>query len=1538
MELADRLAKLSPEKRALLDKRLKERAEPPAGAEPVAIIGMACRFPGAPNPEAFWQLVERGGDAIGEVPASRWDANAVYDSDTSRAGTTNSRYGGFVDGIDQFDASFFGIAPREAARMDPQQRLFLEVAWEALEDAGQDVEALSGSDTGVFVGLHSHANDYFWFDLPNLERMDAYTGPGTSHNMVAGRLSYLFDFQGPAMVIDTACSSSLVAIHVASQSLRNRECSLALAGGVNLVLSPVFTIALSRLGMLSPDGHCRTFDAGANGFVRSEGCGVIALKRLADARAAGDRVLAVIGGSAVNQDGRTNGITAPSSPSQQRVITRALAHAGVDAAQIGYIEAHGTGTELGDPIEVEALSAVVGTPAKGAPCFLGSAKANVGHLEGAAGVAGVIKAVLALQHRTIPPLALFRTLNPHISLAGTRLSIPVAAEPWNADRRIAGVSSFGWSGTNAHMVIEEAPAELPPQAAAMPAVVLPISARSDAAARELAGAYAALLTSRPEDVPRVCAAAAVRRTHHDFRVAVAGASARDLSAALADYAAGKPAWNLAVDRAVAGRKAPVVFVFSGQGPQWPGMGQQLLAENAAFRGVIEQVSALLEPLAGWSLLSELAAEPARSRLQDTAVAQPALFALQVGLAAAFKAFGIEPAAVVGHSIGEVAASHVSGALSLAEAVRVVFHRGRIMQQATGHGRMVAVELPQAEVEAAIGRDAALVSVASVNAPLSCVLSGEPSAVEAIIGRLESAGVICRPLPVNYAFHSVQMEGPSAELQATLGAVARSETHIPLISTVTGDVLTGSALDAEYWGRNVRSTVRFARAISTLQARGHHLFLELAPHPVLASSIRACGRRDSAATAVASLQRGKHEPTALMAAIGALYVKGHPLNWRRVYESAAPLPLPRYPFQRARYWLPGSGPVAAAPRVDRGSIETAVPAARTPAYTEQWVPAGSDAAPVTVSRGTWVIVGDRSGFSAALANRMRAVDGPCLVIEPDQPLSDSVLQSAAPLAGIVCTSMLDATAAAGDGSERLLATLRRDGGRVLEVVQRAVAGGTAVPVLYLLTRHAQAAADPARQPLQATVWGLSRIVALEHPELRCVCVDIDTDTSAEAVLGELKNDGGELEIALRGGRRLVRRLARAEVASRELRVDADATYLVTGGLGSLGLAVAERLVDRGARHLVLVGRRAPAGPSVSRIAALEARGVRAVVQAADVAARADVDRVVAGIADSMPALKGVVHAAGVLDDGVIVQQRWDRFEQVMRPKVAGTWNLHEATRHLPLDFFVMFSAAATSLGSPGQANYAAANAFMDALARVRRAAQLPALSINWGPWADGGMADTVSADTQRRWRERGMRFMSPGDALGFMERLISGDECHVTVADMDWERVARAQVALPPALRLLVGDAPRMAASAQVDLVRVLGDTAPVRRLAVLTDHVHQQSLGVLGLPGSYPLDAHQGLRDVGLDSLMAVELRNRLQASIRQPLPTTLAFDCPTVAALTRHLASVLRLDLGDTTDGGGSVESADADAAAVRDLSDQEALAALNAEFAAFNAARERA
>ena len=924
-DLSRRLEGLSPEKRALLEQRLgrSPRTGHPLGAEPVAIIGMGCRFPGGANsPEAFWRLLTEGRDAIRRVPADRWDADAVVDPSVTSGSEAGTRWGGFLDRVDEFDPGFFGIAPREASQMDPQQRLLLEVAWEALEEAGQTGEGLAGSATGVFVGIHSQSSDYYWLQVGDRSTIDTYTASGGAHSIMANRLSYLLDLRGPSVALDTACSSSLVALHLACQSLRTGDCDMALAGGVNLILSPETGLTYAKMQMLAPDGRCKTFDASADGFVRGEGCGLVVLRRLADALRDGDPILAVIRGTAVNQDGATNGLTAPNGLAQQAVVRRALASGGVDPEAVGYVETHGTGTTLGDPIEVEALTAVLGRPRPdGRPCVLGAVKANIGHLEAAAGVAGLIKTVLCLRHEAIPPQPHFRTINPHIELAGTSFAIPTVVTPWRkaGGPRIAGVSSFGFGGTNAHLVVEEAPTTSPVREGARGAVagplpdgpmLLPISARSADALRALAKAYQERLGSGEWDAPEafrdLCYTAGVRRSHHDHRLAVAARDARDCAARLRSFLAGEASPQVPHGRVETERRAGPVFVFSGQGPQWPGMGRELLACEPIFRAVIERCDALVQAAAGWSLLREFQAPEAASRLAETEVAQPALFALQVGLAAMWRAWGMAPSAVVGHSLGEIAAAHVAGALSLEEAVRVVVHRGRIMQQATGRGKMAAVDLSPEEAARAIAGYRDRLAVGAVNAPTSTVLSGDATALDAVVADLAGRGVRCQPLPVNYAFHSHQMEPLAAELVRVLGNVAVQPTTVPMISTVTGRALEAGEGDAAYWGRNVRQPVLFAAAVAECLAREQDGFLEIGPHPVLSGAITAClAAHGRTGVVTASLRRKQPERVAMLSALGTLYTHGFPVDWRKQHPAGGRcVQLPAYPWQRRSYWIGG----------------------------------------------------------------------------------------------------------------------------------------------------------------------------------------------------------------------------------------------------------------------------------------------------------------------------------------------------------------------------------------------------------------------------------------------------------------------------------------------------------------------------------------------------------------------------------------------------------------------------------------------------------
>jgi acyl transferase domain-containing protein/surfactin synthase thioesterase subunit/acyl carrier protein len=883
--------------------------------ERIAMIGVGCRFPGAESPDEFWQMLQDGVDAVTEVPGDRWDVDAFYDPQSGKPGKMNTRWGGFLRQIDRFDSQFFGIAPREAVYMDPQQRLLLEVAWEALEHAGQVPEELARSQTGVFIGISSNDYQQVLKGNGNTSDINAYLGTGNAFSIAANRLSYFFDFRGPSLAIDTACSSSLVAIHLACQSLRSGESDLALAGGVNLLLRPEVTMIFSQAHMMAPDGRCKTFDARANGYVRAEGCGAIVLKRLTDAIRDGDRILATIRGSATNQDGRSNGITAPNGPAQEAVLRRALAAANVAPADISYVELHGTGTSLGDPIEAEALGHVLAQDRTlEHRCAVGSVKTNIGHLEAAAGIAGIIKVALALQHRQIPASLHFQTPNPYIPLDKLPLKVQTALEPWLGESRLAGVSSFGFGGTNAHVVLEAAP---DPLAAPHPhpdqtCSLLPLSAKTSEALQSLAQSYQTFLAqAEPEKIPALrdlCYGASVQRSHHDHRLSLVFRDLPELRLHLDKFSRGELPERAAAGQRKGNRKAKLAFVFPGQGPQWWAMGRELWQQEPVFCEVLKQCDDLLCSYVRWSLVEELLAAEDQSRLNETDIAQPALFALQIALVALWRSWGIEPTAVVGHSLGEVSAAHVAGVLSLAEAIQVVYHRSRLMQQGTGHGKMAAVELSPSEATSWIAPYGERLAIAAINSPTSVVLSGETTALEEVLTLLQQRNIFVKLLPVNYAFHSSQMEPFQSELVEVLQDLAPQPNAIRLLSTVTGQSIQGDALDGNHWGRNIREPVRFAEAIAQLIAEKYTLFLEISPHPILAGYISQCLRdSEQEGTVLPSLRRQTEERGTMLSSLGALYTRGYPVDWRKCYpQGGRCVTLPTYPWQRSRYWVDGIG--------------------------------------------------------------------------------------------------------------------------------------------------------------------------------------------------------------------------------------------------------------------------------------------------------------------------------------------------------------------------------------------------------------------------------------------------------------------------------------------------------------------------------------------------------------------------------------------------------------------------------------------------------
>jgi acyl transferase domain-containing protein/SAM-dependent methyltransferase/acyl carrier protein len=912
---------ISAVKRALIEIRQLRarlaRAEA-TQTEPIAIVGMGLRFPGgARDAESFARLLWTGTDAIDNIPAERWSTDELYSDDPDAPGKMTTRFGAFLDQVDQFDADFFGISPREAASMDPQQRLILETGWEALENAGHAPATLAGSKTGVYFGICN--SDYGRALLAQPDRIDTYVSTGNAYSIAAGRLSYFLGLHGPSIAVDTACSSSLVALHLACQGLRVGDCDLALAGGSNLILAPEMNIIFSKARMMAPDGRCKTFDMAADGYVRGEGCGMLVLRRLSDAVADGDHVLAVVRGSAVNQDGRSGGLTAPNGPAQEAVIRAALAAANVPPALIGYVEAHGTGTALGDPIEVGALGAVFG-PGRDTQrkLAIGSVKTNIGHLEAAGGVAGVIKVILGMQRGEIPPHLHLQAGNPHIDWAALPITVPVETTPWLPidGRRLAGVSSFGFSGCNAHIVLEEAPARVRPTSpeSDRPLHVLALSARDRTSLAELVRRYDTAL-SEDLAVADACYTANVGRSHFAERLAVVGADSAGLRRRLAAFARDEDTTTVATrsrDRAVCPQ---VAFLFTGQGCQYAGMGLQLYETSPAFRRALDACADGLAPYLRPGLLDLLRASKETTPINRTEYAQPAIFAVEYALATLWRSWGIEPVAVLGHSLGEYSAACVAGVLPLQDALRLVAERGRLTQALAEDGAMAAVFGTEAEVAAEITRAEGAVTIAACNGPAHFVLSCKRTAIESVVTRMQEAGLRARELRISFAAHSCLVEPMLSAYRAVLESVGFEPGRIPLISNVTGRVAGPEVEGAEYWLTHMRAPVRFHAAINTLAGQGISHCIEIGPHPVLLGMAAEC-LPGKPLTWLASLRRDTPAWCDLLESLQRLYVDGADIDWvdfDRDYTRHR-VALPTYPFRRRRHWMDavGSTPAAAAP--------------------------------------------------------------------------------------------------------------------------------------------------------------------------------------------------------------------------------------------------------------------------------------------------------------------------------------------------------------------------------------------------------------------------------------------------------------------------------------------------------------------------------------------------------------------------------------------------------------------------------------------------
>ncbi|MFY1827579.1 type I polyketide synthase [Myxococcus fulvus] len=1760
------------EAQAQLEAHARERHEG------LAIIGMGCRFPGgASTPGRYWRLLLDGTDTVTEVPKERWDAEAFYHPEPDQPGKVYCRYGAFLEDIDQFEPRFFGISPREAARMDPQHRLLLEVAWEALESAGRDPSSLRGTRTGVFIGMMGQ--DYTQLATQSPELIDAHTGSGNGASVASGRLSYTFDFQGPSLTVDTACSSSLVAVHLALRSLRQREVDFALVGGVNLVLSPVATLIESRAHMLAVDGRCKAFDAAANGMGRGEGCGVLVLRRLSDALADKDPIVAVLRGSAVNQDGRTSGLTVPNGLAQRQVLAEALRDARVDAKRVGYVEAHGTGTALGDPIELEALGEVYGDRAtREQPLMVGSVKTNLGHLEGAAGIAGLMKAALCLANEAIPPHLHLRTPTPHVDWSRLFVEVPTARRDWRTgEPRFAAVSSFGFSGTNAHVILESAPR--PEQAAVRSTARLPqlltLSARTSGSLRRLAESFAdELAGTRKDALAEVCHTARVSRSSLEERVALMASTSGDLAAALRDFSRGESRSTGAWVEGQRGAEAPrVAWLFTGQGAQYVGMGRELFETEPGFRRDLLRFEEILRPHLDRPL-TEVLFQDDTGALDETRYTQPAIVALELAVAGLLRSWGLHADAVLGHSVGEYAAAIFAGALTAEAGLPLLAERARLMQALPERGAMLAVFTDEARVLRALARHDR-VSLAALNGPRNTVISGARESIDAIARELAAEGLESQRLKVSHAFHSPLMQPMLEAFARVVEGVRLQAPRVSLISNLDGTEAGEGFTRPDSWVRHCREPVRFAEGLRTLLQRGVRVFLEVGPKPVLSNLARDIAAPE-AALWLETLHPRRSDRMGLLRALSELYVRGSSVDPGRLEAGAGCIALPTYPFERQRHWLdvpaPWSRPARptvhpllgerwdsvalrdgtsvfsrelearALPLLEDHRVygKAVVPAA---AFVEMVVSAvaqvsGSESMtleavtlhqplvlPESRTRVVQTLVeeqgaagfmctvmsredegrGERSSWSTHLTCRVHApgatppprmelearrrgcpssVDietfsesirqrgldyGPSLRVlsslhrgpqaacsfseveahgtgyRAHPALLDACLRTAAAVTPLSPDDALllpvlihrlelyqrlparlwtfatqhaepgstehpttDMTLCAEDGSvvasltglsvrkaerevllrgldvdwqdwlyrvtwrpcpsqdelrpagqhwvlfigdggigDTLAALLEQRGARVTRVrkgltvdparadsfdrlfsawdgvpphglvylwdhdeqlsgcagalhLVQALARASWAPRLFIVTRGTQALSSEVHEPriAQAPLWGLGQAVSTELPELRCLRVDLPGEPAkgeAEACLRAFALAEQEQQVAVRAEGLYTARLerARTRAVTRKLELSSEASYLVAGGLGGLGLRLAAWLADRGARHLVLVGRHGPSAEAQRQLEALATRGVHVRVALADLASH---DELAAALVqpNGAPPLRGLFHAAGVLRDGTLVHQTAERFSEVLAPKVQGAWNLHVLTAGMALDFFVCFSSAASLLGTPGQSNYVAANAFLDALVQLRRSQGRPALSINWGSWADTGMAARMGPVSTRSPAALGFGTIPVERGLEVLERLMGGASTSLGVFPVDWTRLAEQWpgLARQAFFQGLLGGAP-LEPRAPVFRAR-LDAAAPNRRLELLRQHVAEQVARTLGLAESERLSGGERLFDLGFDSLLAVELKNRLASSLGKSLRSTLVFDFPSVAGLVAHLAG--ELGLGEPT------------------------------------------
>ncbi len=1447
--------------------------EKAAQSEPIAIIGMAMRLPGKiKNADDLWRVLVNGVDCMEEIPANRWDKDALYDPDPNAPGKLYIKEGGFIEDIEYLDGPFFNISPIELESTDPQQRILLEVTHEAFENAGIDVNSLIGSDTGVFIGIDNVDYEARQIRSKDYKLISGYCYTGTGPTGASGRISYTMGLRGPCMTIDTACSSALTCTHVAMQALRNKDCKIAVVGAASIISEPDQSLNFCRLGALSPEARCKSFDDAANGYIRSEGVCAMIIKKLSDAQKDGDHILAIIKGSAVNQDGKSKRLTAPSTAAQGLMHKAALKNAQLQPTDIDYIEAHGTGTKVGDPVEINGiLLAYKNYRTKDKPLYIGAIKSNIGHMECNAGMASMFKVVTALQHDIIPKSIHFHTPNTLIDWDNIPVVVAKDNIPWrreNGKMRYAGVSGFGATGSNAHVIIGDVPENpfpLQKEKLRNDIFVLPLSAKNEQALSDLARTYANFMQHSEHKTEDICAMAALRRAHFDLREVFVAKDREALIEQLRDFADSNTYESK--KKFDTKEKIKTVFVFPGQGAQWLNMGKALMESEPVYKSALEECAAIFKKYVDWDVLEEIAKSEENGRLSEIDIVQPVLVAVEIALASLWMSKGIFPDAVIGHSMGEVAAAYVAGNISLDEAARIIITRSSLMKRLSGSGAMGATDLTEEEANELLKGYEDRLSVAVMNSKNSTVISGEPSALEEVFAKLEAQGSFNRKIKVDVASHSPQMDAIMDDLQNAIQAIQPQNSSIQFYSTALNAIVNGENLDAHYWTKNLRNPVQFGKAVKSVLSDSQVAFIEMSPHALLSHSINEnIQETGTQAVSVASYTRDKNELKEFYSNIGELHASGFSIDWKSIYPNIGDFVLlPNYAWQKERYWFDQEPEFTSVSSLVKKDISKNL-------YNIHWDEIKTVSSIVAKNV---LIIKDTYGHYSVVENAL--IENGCTVTAID--LNDS-------LEGIKADVVIHMRSFY---KESAFSFYLECGILSLQKLIHHFNSTNQHPKICVVTNGAFVLQQDKNTNLNASMLtGVLRTLENEHEEINFLQIDISNDINAEEInqLPALVFAANNYkEIAVRNHTVYASGIQKASlVLKKSKQIYADKTYVVVGGTSGLGLTTVLWLADKHAKNIVVVSRSGAKNDTQRIFEQYNAEGIRIQDIKADVSNSDALKEALAFVHN----IAGVFYAAGILDDGSFENLSRAQFESVIQTKAIGAWNMHQLTQYEALDFFVLYSSAAGIVGSAGQSNYNAANTFMDALAHYRNANQQPALAVDFGTIAEIGLA-ARQENRADRLAEQGVTAIQPEDLKHYFDALFLNDATQVMAMEIDFAKWAEFNHAiLKNHFYSKVVHQTKETADASVSDKPIFASVEEYKKHIKDRIKLHISTATKLNVA---KIKEDETFKALGVDSLHALQIKNKLQDDFNISINVAAVWQYPTVQKFADFIANELNIE-----------------------------------------------